>query len=1057
MKTKVFRCLFAFALLVTAQVLQAQEIILSGEVRDDATGEPVIGANVSVKGSSTGTSTDVDGNFSLRAAPGAELVFSCIGYEDEIFKVKAGQAFVVVAMTADAVMLEETVVVGYGQQKKASSVGSISTAKGEDLEKATRVNSVSEALQGQLAGVVSISSNSKPGSDAASIFIRGKATWGSAAPLVLVDGIERDFNDVDINEVESISVLKDASATAVFGVKGANGVILLTTKRGDSGKTTVSFSANFGFKQPTTEYEWADYPTAMKMYNEAAANDKLWDKLIPESTVSAWEEAYRTGNYGPYNDYFPEVDWWDQSVKNYGFSQNYNLNVRGGSDRVTYFASIGYLNDGDIFNIQKQDEFDPRFWYQRYNFRSNMDFQITRTTKLSVNIAGKMSYRNQPGYRDPDGGDSYIFQPLLSAPSNMFPLVYSDGYFGSDNTGGSNIYVQMNLQGQRQYTSYQGFYDVVLNQDLSMLTKGLSLKGSVSYTSSQTKSSSIMQAKIYEIADSESSKAVAVRYYRTYDYSSPIVDENGNVTYPLLTEIRFPDAQVEEDRPVGTSYDNFTRHTRELYYEVALNYARNFKGHDVTALALFNRRVADSGSGSSVAFSSFEEAWVGRLTYNWKQRYLAEVNASYTGSEKFAPGKRFGFFPSFSVGWRVTEEPFMKRIKQKWLNNLKIRYSYGLVGSDRGAGRFNYIQLYSSGGNAQFGYDQHVNFGPIYTEGTLAYPNATWETAIKQNLGIELTLVRNLRISVDLFNERRSGILMSRNAIAPWIGAGLPSVNIGKTKNHGIDVEMGWAATAGTDFHYFAKLNFATSENRVVFRDDPDKLDDYLKKAGKPIGYQSKYIVAGNLTSIDDIFNYGKVDITNSAQNKLVPGDFAYMDYNADGVINDKDIVPMKNLNYPVTTGSLSIGFNWKGLGVSAMLYAATGVYKEQLSQFLWDFTDSNVRAQPNTLERWTVAKSGMNGVSRPAAHIEKNHYNTKGSTYTYTDHSYARLKEVEVSYDLPRKWLRAARISRLQVYVNGNNLFTFSGVDKRRDPETSGNDVYPLIKRYNTGLRLTF
>ena len=479
MKTKVFKCLFVFALFFAAPVLYAQEMILSGEVKDDATGEPVIGANVSVKGSTTGTSTDIDGNFSLRVAPGTDLVFSCIGYEDEIFRVKAGQAFVIVAMTADAVMLEETVVVGYGQQKKASSVGSISTAKGEDLEKATRVNSVSEALQGQLAGVVSISTNSKPGSDAASIFIRGKATWGSAAPLVLVDGIERDFNDVDINEIESISVLKDASATAVFGVKGANGVILLTTKRGDSGRTTVNFSANFGFKQPTTDYEWADYPTAMKMFNEAAANDGLWDKVIPESTVSAWEEAYRTGNYGPYNDYFPEVDWWDQSVKNFGFSQNYNLNVRGGSDRVTYFASLGYLNDGDIFNIQKQDEFDPRFWYQRYNFRSNMDFQITKTTKLSVNIAGKMSYRNQPGYRDPDGGDSYIFKPLLETPSNMFPLMYSDGYYGSDNLGGSNIYVQMNLQGQRQYTSYQGFYDVVLNQDLSMITKGLSVKGSV--------------------------------------------------------------------------------------------------------------------------------------------------------------------------------------------------------------------------------------------------------------------------------------------------------------------------------------------------------------------------------------------------------------------------------------------------------------------------------------------------------------------------------------------------------------------------------------------------
>ena len=638
----------------------------------------------------------------------------------------------------------------------------------------------------------------------------------------------------------------------------------------------------------------------------------------------------------------------------------------------------------------------------------------------------------------------------------MFPIKYSDGYWGADNVGDGNIYAQMNYQGQRTYTNFRGFYDIILNQDLSMITKGLSFKGAVSYTTSQSKSSSTMKAKIYEIADSEASKNATTRYYRTFDYANPIIGEDGSVTYPMITEIRFPDIQFEEDRPTGSSYDNFAGHSRELYYELSLNYARNFNGHDVTALALFNRRISDSGSGSTVNFSSYEEDWVGRVTYNWKQRYMMEVNAAYTDSEKFAPGKRFGFFPSFSVGWRLTEEPFMKELKKTWLNNMKIRYSYGLVGSDRGAARFNYIQLYNSGGNVQFGMNQHVNFGPLYTEGKLAYPNATWETALKQNLGIEMTLVKNLRVTLDLFDEKRDGILMARNTVAPWMGAGLPSVNIGKTKNHGIDLELDWGDDIGTDFFYFAKFNFATSENRIVFKDDPSKLDEYLKAAGKPIGYASKYVVAGNLTSIDDIFNYSTVNMNSMNQNKLVPGDFVYYDFNADGVINDKDMVPMKNLNYPITTYSLNLGFNWKGIGFNAMLYAATGVYKEQIAQFLWDFPNGNVKAQPNATERWTVADAASTEVMRPAVHLENN-YNNKGNSWSYSDHSYLRLKNVELSYDFPKKMLRKVKMSRLQIYLNGNNLLTFSSIDKRRDPETSGNNVYPIVKRYNMGLRVSF
>ncbi|RGD82535.1 MULTISPECIES: SusC/RagA family TonB-linked outer membrane protein [Bacteroides] len=1039
----------------------AQQMTVKGQVWDEVLNEPLIGVNVTVKGTTNGVITDMDGNFSINVQKNQVLIFSFIGYKDVEIVVKPNLNLSKVVMSESMQQIDEVVVVGYGQQKKASSVGSIATAKGDDLLKVGSVTTVSEALQGQMPGVVAINTSSKPGADAADIFIRGKATWGNASPLVLVDGMERNFNDVDVNEIESISVLKDASATAVYGVKGANGVILVTTKRGKNKKTVVNFSANFGFKQPTTELKWADYPTSMRMYNEAAANDGMWDKIIPESTISAWDHAYATGNYGPYNDYFPQVDWWNEMVGNFGFQQNYNLNISGGTERMAYFASIGMLNDGDIYNTKKQQDFDPRFYYKRYNWRSNFDFKITKSTTLSVNIAGKMGYRNQPGYRDADKGDGYIFDPFIQTPTNLFPIKYSDGEWGADGQGNGNIVAQMNNQGQRHYKSFQGFYDVILKQNLDMITKGLSVKATVSYNTYSDRQSSIFKARIYGANDAQASGDAIIRYHRVYDYANPIVNADGSIDYPLIREERFPTSQMEEDRPIGASHDNFKDYGRKLYYEVALNYQRSFNDHNVTALAVFNRKITEDIDTSDtnrqkMKFASYEEDWVGRVTYNWKERYLAEVNAAYTGSEKFAPGKRFGFFPSFSVGWRVTEEPFMKKIQEKWLTNLKLRYSYGEVGSDKGAPRFNYIQLFESGGNVTFGKNQNVTYGPLYTEGKLAYQNATWETAIKQNLGIEMTILRKLKLNLDLFDERRTGILMERNTVAPWMGTGLPSVNIGETKNHGLELELGWNDKIGKDFSYFAKFNFATSENRIVYKDDPNRLDDYLKAAGKPIGYVRKYLVSGNLSSIDDIFNYTQSGIVNGSQDKLIPGDLAYMDYNGDGVIDAKDTAPVEHLNYPLTTYGLTLGFTYKGFGVNALFYAATGVYKEQIGAFLWDFPQGNIKAQPNTLDRWTPEDALSGDILRPSVHLV-NDYNSKENTYSYTNHSYLRLKNLEVNYAFPKEWIKKMNISSCQLYVNGNNLFTISGVDDRRDPETGGGSVYPIVRRYNVGVRLSF
>lgn len=1062
MKNKLTFAFISFFLFCSFS-LQAQQKEWTGQVFDDKLNEPLIGVSVSVKGTSTGTITDVNGKFTIKAANSQTLVFSYIGYNSTELILAPEINLARVIMKESLKELDEVVVVGYGVQTKASSVGSITTTKGDDLLRVGSVTSVSEAIQGQMPGVISISYTSKPGADAADIFIRGKSTWGNASPLILVDGLERDFNDVDVNEIETISVLKDASATAVYGVKGANGVILITTKRGANKKTEVSLTANFGFKQPSAAPSWADYPTSMKMFNEAKANDKGWDGLIRESTISAWENAIAGGNYGPYNEIFPQVDWWAETVRDAGYQQNYNINVSGGTEKMKYFTSVGYLDDGDIYKSFKNDKFDPSFNYKRYNWRSNFDFQLTKTTLLSLNIAGKMGYRNQPAFRAVTGApddDSWFFKFYYENSYNSFPIKYSDGEWGAGSTGEGNLMLFLSETGSKMNKSYQGFYDVKLEQDLKFITEGLTMKGSLSYTSSSAWESTIMRGMVMGM-DELNAINTNIRYYREYDYSNPILLPDGTITYNRITNQRFQNEISVGNYPVGGSYDVFAGYSRKLYYELALNYKRNFGDHKVSGLVLVNRKNEEYTQGGGLDYPVLEEDWVSRATYGYKDKYLFEMNGAYTGSEKFAPGKRFGFFSSYSLGWRASEEVWVKRLTGKNLSNLKFRYSYGTVGNDKGAPRFNYIQSFDNyptyAGLATFGLYQNYVWSPLYKEGKLADVNATWEKSIKQNLGIEIGLWNKLNISLDLFDEQRSQILMTRNTIPSWLSSGvsLPAVNLGEVKNHGFEIDANWNDKIGK-FNYYIKLNFAVSENRVVYRDDPYALPDYMKQAGKPIGYQDKYIATGNFQSLDDIYNSAQSQIPGGLHNTLIPGDLYYIDYNGDGIISPNDRSPHAYVNYPMTTGGLTIGGDWNGIGFNALFYSAMDVYKEQISNYLWDFPTGNIKAQPNTLDRWTSDKPIQSGPVRPSVHVN-NTYNSLGSSYTYVSHAYLRLKNLEINYAIPSKWLKFVNVTRCQVYVNGNNIFTISSVDSRRDPETGGQNVYPIIKRYNVGFRLGF
>lgn len=1049
MKLK-WMCLLFLSLLLSPPLLWGQNHSIKGQIVDAKSNEPLIGVNITVEGTSNGTISDVDGHFTLTATPDAVLKISYIRYREILLKVADLKKDAIISLEEDSKQLEEVVVVGYGVQKKVTSVGSITQTGGNELMKGGSVNSVSEALQGKLNGVVAINSSGMPGDNEVKMYIRGKSTWDNTDPLVLVDGIERNMNDVDMNEIESISVLKDASATAVYGVRGGNGVILITTKRGTDTAPVINFSANYTFKSPTTSMKLADHVTAMQAYNMAMANDASWDKLIPQSTIDAWSRAYAEGNYGAYNDVFPYVNWWDELITG-GFTQNYNINIRGGTDYMKYFASAGYQGDGDIYDLKKNDDFDPRHTYKRYNWRSNFDFNFTKSTKLSINIAGSMGYRNKSIDNDSP------FNRILTESTSDHPIMYSDGNWGDDEE--KNPVANMNLGGAKLRKTFQGWYDASLEQKLDFITKGLKVAAKVSYSSSSTTNTDVYRGG----GSADQALKSIVRYHRVYDYANPVVNTDGTITYPMIEDKRLPTSESVPLPPGVTMWDGLDAYTRRFYYEFSVAYNRSFNDHNVSALALVNRKIYDEryteNNTQYMRFPNYNEDWVGRVTYNWKERYLTEMNISYTGSEKFARGERFGLFPSFSLGWRLSEEPFIKKSIGKVLTNAKFRYSWGKVGSDAGAKRWNYIQQFTSDGNITLGTDASGQiWGPLYHEGDVANLNSTWEKSTKQNLGIEIGLWNKLDITLDLFDEKRKDILMEPQTTSFITGAKFNALNIGSTKNHGFELELHYNDKIGSDFRYHVGFTLASSENRVVFRDDPVNGPDHLKEAGKPIGHQNRYLAVGNYETIDDVFNNAQTGSINSvAPGQVVPGDFIYIDFDSNGILNGQDKVAVDELNYPLHTYGLNLGFDWKGLSFSAMFYAPTGVYKLVNSVYSASFKSGKINAQPDVMNAWTPETANTSGVRAPALHLTNDGaFNGTESTYRYQNFSYLRLKTMELGYNLPKKWLKTVGLKSLQVYVTGNNLLTWWGGDDRIDPE--GEQVqYPILRSFTSGVRVSF
>ena len=1015
-----------------------QELVITGTVSDISS--PLPGVNITIKGTTHGVATDIDGKFTI-TVPNKEsiLQFSFMGYTSQEVVV-GDQKILNITMLEQATTIEEVVVVGYGIQKKQSVVGAISQVKSEELIRTGGVTNISNALTGLVPGLTTLNYSGKPGSDAAEIIIRSRSTWNGSNPLILVDGVERDMNDIDINEVETISTLKDASATAVFGVRGGNGVILVTTKRGKESKPVLSFSGNITAKTHSKIPQFLDSYNALWLRNQALENQ------LGASPSSHWSsyitpvEVLRQYRDQTNPEVYPDVDWQGEMLRKWSWSQRYNMDLRGGTKFVKYYASLAYTYDGDILKGQDFGQgYIPKNDYSRYNFRLNLDFQPTTTTTFGVDFDGAQGIE-----RTTNATPAYLWLGVYGKGPDQYPIRYSDGTF-ANNVAGYNMYNPVeyfNFAGLVKETRTDMNATFTLNQKLDFITKGLSLR-------------SLANFRNYYIGDGPniSANRPTTKYidWRTEvtTWNIPVSDRTGFEHVPSPSQI-----STETIQSSGGTVQLY----KNLMYQFSLNYAREFGDHNVGAMGVFKR--IDSSVGQ--AFPTYREEWAGRATYDYGGRYLFEVNAGYNGSEKFIKGKKFGFFPAAALGWVISEEPFFKKNNfDDFINLLKLRYSWGKIGSDNNIPRWLYITQWSRVNNsAWLGTPiQTTPLYPGYRVSTIGNPDARWETAIKNNIALETRLLKNrLSTTIDYYWGRRYDIFMSADQrnIPDWFGANPVPSNLGRTSEKGWEVEARWNETIGSDFKYYITVMYSNSQNKVEYIEDPELTPKYQKKAGFPIGQRYAYIDNGPISSWDEMYTGVK---GTKEPNNFIPGMLQLVDYNGDGVIDENDWVPYGYSGYPRHSMNFIAGATWKDFSVMIQFYGTTGT---TLAQGAGEFSGPHyysVVDKSIVSDLW-LPQLNPNGRYHAPVYNLGGDVNNSG-TYNMVDGTIWRLKNAEIAYRFSNSSLKNIGIESLNVFLNGNNLWLFSYLNE--DRETGGvrdNDntrKYPMTKRYNMGFKIEF
>lgn len=1010
----------------SSEGMQQNTVKVTGTVKD-TNGEPIIGANVMVVGSATGVITDIDGNFTLNVPVGSKLQFSFIGYKEQVVPVKKGISLNIV-LEEDAQMLGEVEVVAYGVQKKVSVTGAISSMRGDDLLK-TPAGSISNILSGQVTGISSVQYSGEPGADAADIYVRGIATTNNATPLIQVDGVERDFSQIDPNEIESVTILKDASATAVFGVRGANGVILITTKRGAEGKAKISFTTSAGVNVRTKELEFANSYQYASYVNMMRTNDGN-EPLYSDEQLAAFRDHTNPLLY-------PDINWIDYCMNKAAFQSQHNVSISGGTNNMRYFVSAGlFTQDGMFKQFNLTDDFN--FDYKRYNYRANLDFDISKTTLLSVNIGGRVESK-----RTPESGEdqNQLFRKLYWAvPFASAGIV--DGKYIKTNADyvtkpGADGLESYYGKGFRNQTTNVLNLDLVLDQKLDFITKGLSIKLKGSYNSSY------------------STTKIASSSVATY---TPVVDDKGAITYKKSGS----DSQTsyrEGDYGKG----------RDWYMELALNYNRKFGNHSVTGLFLYNQSKRYYPGGTYDYIPTGYVGLVGRVTYDWKTRYLAEFNVGYNGSENFNPENRYGFFPAGSIGWIVSEEPFFAPIK-KVVNYFKVRATLGMVGNDNYAGqRFLYLPgSYGYGQNNDHNgpggfFGQNIgNAKPGAWEATQSNPYAKWETAVKQNYGLDFNILNDhLSVSADYFIEKRRDILRTPDYLPGILGMTLPAINVNKVENKGFEIQAKWNDRIGTDFRYWANFNISFARNKIVFMNEVEQNEPWMYQTGRRINSRSMYKFWGFYDETADLRYQEEFGIPISDHGiTLQPGDAVYVDLNKDGKLDGNDATrDIGFTDLPEYTAGLNLGFSWKNFDFSMQW---TGVWNvdRMLSEFRQPLGDTQNKGlllyqYENT---WRSSEDSYTAkFPRITATNRKNNFE-KGSDLYLINASYLRLKNIEIGYNFDFPFMRKLKLNSCRMYVNGYNLLTFTAFDWG-DPESRQSDRpnYPLTRVFNIGLKLGF
>ncbi len=1025
----------AFIMILAGQSAFAQTQV-TGVVKD-STGEPLIGASVIEKGTSTGTSTNFDGEFVLfiKDPAKAVLTVSYVGYQAMDVPV-AGQKNLDIVLQDSSETLDEIVVVGYGQQKKESVVGAISQVSAADLLETPSAN-LSQAISGKIPGVITSQTSGAPGADDASIYIRGRATFaGDAQPLILVDGIERSFSQIAPDDIETISVLKDASATAVYGVRGANGVMLITTKRGKEQRPVVSLTANWQWQTPTRKDTYLDSYQSVTLLEEALANDGL-PSQYSANDIDMYRQSVAGLLTGTNALLYPNVDWYDEILRSSAPAQRYNASVRGGTKRMRYYASLEYYDQESLFKNLSNDTYgnSSSLNYKRYGFRANADFFLSKDLTLSVNFGTRFEERRGPN-SDERGDYSQVYYNLNHTPGWLFPVAYylNDGditrtYYGGSSQYQDNIYARLADGGYYKAVNTINETNFIADYKMDWLTPGLSARAMVSFD--------------YENYHRNN-------YSRSFATYALLKDGNGNALDP-----NSPDSfnRFNTTSLLSSSYSSNTIY--KLYIEGQINYKRLFNNvHDVTAMVLYMQNDYRYNADLAKRYQGI----VGRVTYAYDNRYLFEFNAGYNGSENFAKGKRYGFFPAVSAGWRISQEGFMDKTTE-WLSNLKLRASYGQVGNDiyqiNGVQqRFLYEQKWSQINNDYY-------FGVNGQTGIFEqqYPNygVTWERAHKYNVGLEFGFFNNtLTGNVDLFYEKRNDILTEYLTRPWWFGVTSAAGNLGKTTNKGFEIELHYNNVIGKDFNYNIGFNFSHAANEITSMDEPALKTDYRKREGHPIGQYFGLVADGFVTQAD--IDGGNLPV--STYGTVKAGDLKYRDMNKDGFIDDRDETFIGFSDVPENAYSISLGANYKGIGLSIMFQGVDHVSRYYDAEAMYAFVAGG-KVKEHHLDRWNPAVSEAQNLANakyPLLHYDNyGDHNQRTNSFFLKDGSFCRLKNIEVSYSLPEKWIKHAYMSQCRIFVNANNLITWDHLGGLTDPESNGSNRYPICKTVNFGVNIQF